>query len=55
MEGAPGGDGSPSALAVPQLVCAVDGQALQVVASIAATSRSPGSWGPGSSFTLGQL
>lgn len=53
MERAPGRDGPPSALTVPQLVCAVDGQALQVVPSAAPTSS--GSWGPGSSLTLGQL
>lgn len=54
VERAPGRDGPPSAFTVPQLVCAVDGQALQVVPSTAPTSSSS-SWGPSSSLDLGQL
>lgn len=50
---APGRDGPPSAFAVPQLVSAVDGQALQVVPSAAAASS--GSRGPRSTLSLGQL
>lgn len=53
MERAPRRDGPPSALTVPQFVCAMDGQALQVVP--AATATSSGSRGPRCSLALGQL
>lgn len=55
VDGAPRGDGPPSALAVPQLVCAVDGQALQVVPAAAPASSPSGSWGHSSGLTLGEL
>lgn len=53
VERAPRWDRPPSALTVPQFVCAMDGQALQVV--LATTAASSGSWGPCSGLTLGQL
>lgn len=51
VERAPGGDRCPSPFTVPQLVGAVDGQALQVVSSTSSSS----SRGCSSSFTLTEL
>lgn len=53
VERAPRWDRSPSALTVPQFICAMDRQALQVV--LATTTASSGSWDSCSGLTLGQL